>query len=250
MDPPRRTGKAAHDSRLVAWSWTRQGALAPGRRCPWHCASLCTAVGRQSTEGGGSLAAWQCHFGFGTSRAPGAAAEDVVSQPPCLPQGRIRTAVHRRRRGGTPPWTPPPPPPLPMLEADGQNFASAPSAPRGFTLKNFRPAFGSDHRGSQGGGVSQPNPPSDPPSPPFYCIPPPSHRGLEEGQHVAQVWVFKGWCPLSLPSALASLTATAPRSPQYVLPESVRWPLVHSGRGPATRTDQGGRGVQPPCPWS
>ena len=55
--------------------------------------------------------------------------------------GCIGTAVHRRRGGGedTPPLDPPhppPPPPLPMFEADSQNFASAPSVPRGFTLSS------------------------------------------------------------------------------------------------------------------
>ena len=38
------------------------------------------------------------------------------------------------------------------------------------SLKNFRPAFGGDHRGTQGGGRFQPkspSPPSDSPSPPF-----------------------------------------------------------------------------------
>ena len=82
----------------------------------------------------------------------------------------IRTAVHRRRRGGYPtPWTPPPPdappPHLPMFEADSQNFASAPSAPRGLKLWL---ASGGDHRGTQGGGNSSQTPlppPSDPPPP-------------------------------------------------------------------------------------
>ena len=50
-----------------------------------------------------------------------------------------------------------------MFEADSQNFAWAPLAPRGFKLQNFRLAFGADHRGTGGG--SQPNPPSDPPPP-------------------------------------------------------------------------------------
>ena len=46
------------------------------------------------------------------------------------------------------PWTPlDPPPPLPMFEADSQNFASAASVPRGFTLQKFWPAVGGDHRG-------------------------------------------------------------------------------------------------------
>ena len=60
-----------------------------------------------------------------------------------------------------------------MLEADSQNFASAPSAPRGFTLKNFRPAFG---HGTIGGpweeGGPQPPPPQNPPPPPL-----PKHLG-------------------------------------------------------------------------
>ena len=73
----------------------------------------------------------------------------------------IRAAVHCRRRGGTPPMDPPPP--LPMFEADSQNFALEPLAPRGFKLKDFLPAFGRDHRGTLGGGGSQPNPPPPPP---------------------------------------------------------------------------------------
>ena len=55
----------------------------------------------------------------------------------------------------------PTPPPVPMFEADSQNFVSA---PRGFKLKSFRPAFGGDHRRTIGGGGSQPNP-SPPPRP-------------------------------------------------------------------------------------
>ena len=63
-----------------------------------------------------------------------------------------------------PPYTPPPPPllirshtppPLPMFAADSQNFASAPSVPRGFKLQKVWPAFSGDHRGRKG---SQPNP--------------------------------------------------------------------------------------------
>ena len=102
------------------------------------------------------------------------AGQPIQSPPPVPlskglsgPQGCIRTAVHRRRRGGyPPPPLRPPPPPLPMFEADSQNFASAPSVPRGFTLQNFRPPFGGGHRGilGGGGGPSQPPPPSPPPS--------------------------------------------------------------------------------------
>ena len=75
--------------------------------------------------------------------------------------------------------TPPPPPPLPMLEADSQNFASAPSVPRGFKLQKFRPAFG-DHRGPwEEGGPSQTplTPLSDPPPPSNASLPPPPPPG-------------------------------------------------------------------------
>ena len=61
-----------------------------------------------------------------------------------------------------PPLDLPPPSPLPMFEADSQIFASAPAAPRGFKLNNFRPAFGGDQRGTIGGGRSQPTPPPPP----------------------------------------------------------------------------------------
>ena len=68
----------------------------------------------------------------------------------------------RRRRGlPPPPWTPPPP--LPIFEAASQDFALAPSVPRGFKLQNLWPAFGGDHRGTLGGGGSQPNTPPPPP---------------------------------------------------------------------------------------
>ena len=87
------------------------------------------------------------------------------------------------RRGGTspdPPYLPPlgPPPPLPplvMFEADSQNFASAPSVPRGFKFQNLWPAFGGDHRGTIGGGRVRPNPPppSLPPSDPLTPSLPP-----------------------------------------------------------------------------
>ena len=51
-------------------------------------------------------------------------------------------------RGGypPPPLDPPSPrpPPLPMFEADSQNFASEPLAPRRYKLQFFWPAFGGD----------------------------------------------------------------------------------------------------------
>ena len=59
----------------------------------------------------------------------------------------------------------PPPPPLPMFETESQNFASAPSVPRGFKLKKFWPAFGGHHTGTLGGGGFPAKTPS-PPSPP------------------------------------------------------------------------------------
>ena len=105
----------------------------------------------------------------------------TTDRPPPPPKWCIRTAVHRRRRRGVPPAAPPLPPPLPMFEADIQTFASAPSVPRGFTLQNFRPAFGGDHRGTLGGGGSQPNPPPPfrpPPSPPSNTfLPRPTLQG-------------------------------------------------------------------------
>ena len=67
--------------------------------------------------------------------------------------------------GGGPP---PLPPPLPMLEAESQNFASAPSAPTGFKPKNFRPAFGGD-----GGPKEEEGPSKIPLPPPPFQIPPP-----------------------------------------------------------------------------
>ena len=61
---------------------------------------------------------------------------------------------------------PSPPPPLPILEADSQFFALAPSVPRGFKLQTFRPTFGGDHRGPwEEGGPSQTPLPFRPPSP-------------------------------------------------------------------------------------
>ena len=64
------------------------------------------------------------------------------------------------------------PPPLLMFEADSQNFASAPSVPRGFTLQNVWPPFGGDHRGTLERGGSQPTPPPLQTPPPIPPLPP------------------------------------------------------------------------------
>ena len=149
---------------------------------------------------------------------------------PSVPRGftlqKFRPAFggdHRRTLGGGgvpakppkhPPFRPPPPssppPPLPMFEAESQSFASAPSVPRGLKPKNFRPAFGGDHRGTLGGGGVPAKPPtssaSKPPSPPSNtslasgpkplhrryprpngCPPPPIHEQRipsSQGEHV------------------------------------------------------------------
>ena len=73
-------------------------------------------------------------------RAGGGGGKDVLERPYTV--------------GGAPP----PPPPLPMFEADTQNFAAAPSAPRGFKFQNFWPALSGDHRG-RGGLANPPSPP-------------------------------------------------------------------------------------------
>ena len=87
--------------------------------------------------------------------------------------GGIRPAVHRKGERGVPPphGTPSPPPPLPIFEADSQKFClDAFGAQR---IEAFRPAFGGDHRGIQGGGGSQPPPlPFRPPPPPILLIHP------------------------------------------------------------------------------
>ena len=105
--------------------------------------------------------------GDGLKAAAGGAGDGGASRR-CAPDGGWR---YRGRGGGggrdvvERPYTaggggaPPPPPTLPMFEADSQNFASAPSVPRGFRLQNFWPAFGGDHRGTPGGGGSPANPP-------------------------------------------------------------------------------------------
>ena len=80
----------------------------------------------------------------------------LPSSPPPPPS----VAVHRRRRGCPPPPAPPPPPLL-MFEADNQNFASAPSVPRGSTLQKVLARLRRGPQGDPGrrGDPSQPPPP-------------------------------------------------------------------------------------------
>ena len=103
-----------------------------------------------------------------------------LQDPPPLfsiPQPQAhRTAVHRRRRGGTPPppWTPTSPPFLPFqcLRLTAKILHRRLQRQEDLSLKNSWPAFGADHRGTLGGGGSQPN------LPPFRPPPlPPGGRG-------------------------------------------------------------------------
>ena len=98
------------------------------------------------------------------SRAPSQSL--LLSLAVCGGGGGGRDVLERPYTAGgvVPPPPPPDPPlsPLPIFEADRHNFTWAPLAPGGFKVKFFRAAFGGDHRGTQGGGVSQPNPPYPP----------------------------------------------------------------------------------------
>ena len=127
--------------------------------------------------------------------------------------------------GGVPPWTPPPPPPLRMFEADSQNFASAPSVPRGFELHNFRPAFGGDHRETQGGGCV----PAKPPSPPFR--PPPSNTSLAQ--------CSSGGCGIL---AAEGRPPSVPHKTGATVGGTVRDGREAGGRGGWARGYQSGRG--------
>ena len=78
------------------------------------------------------------------------------------PRRCIRTAVRRRRRGGgvTPPG-PPPILPFQCLRLTAKFLLRCLRGQEDFCFKNFRPAFGGDHRGRG-------SPPlHTPPSPPF-----------------------------------------------------------------------------------
>ena len=79
-----------------------------------------------------------------------------------------------------------------MFEADSQNFASAPSVPRRFTLQNVRPLFGGDHRGTLGGGGVPAKPPS-----------PPSDTSLREGVVTGGGGGLSAGPPLHQPSVTA-----------------------------------------------
>ena len=104
--------------------------------------------------------------------------------PPSNTSSRgIRTAVHLRRRGVNLPGHPPP-----------QHFALALLAPRGFKPKTFWPAFSGDHRGTIGGGGSQPTPPPFQTPPPPFLIPP-----CFPGRGVGQEWGSKESQPLEPP---------------------------------------------------
>ena len=92
--------------------------------------------------------------------------------------------------GGVPPLTPhylpplgpPPPPPFRCLRLTAKMLLWRLRCQEGLTFKNFRPAFGGDHRGREGQAEPLPlPPPSDPPppSPPLLmlpCPPPPAKR--------------------------------------------------------------------------
>ena len=121
----------------------------------------------------------------------------LPDNPPPPPKPPLRNVLDQPYTAGGGGGNPPPldPPPLPMFEAGSQNFASAPSVPRGFKPQNFRPAFGRDHRGAEGeGGPSQPPSPSDPLPPSNTSLPlllllhrqPPDCNGLFPGPLAAR----------------------------------------------------------------
>ena len=99
---------------------------------------------------------WPCHM----TCTPQVLDGDVLERPCTVGGG-----------GVSPPPQTPPPPPLPMFGADRQNFASAPSVPRGFTLQTFGPPSAGALGGPwEEGGPSQ-NPLPSPSDPPFQYTP-------------------------------------------------------------------------------
>ena len=92
----------------------------------------------------------------------------MLERPYNVGGGRVPPPLDPPPAPPPPPRDPTPPhPPLPMFEADSQNFASAPSVPRGFKLKHLWPAFGGGRRRTR----EERGPPTVPP--PFQTPPPP-----------------------------------------------------------------------------
>ena len=92
------------------------------------------------------------------------------------PQPCIRMAVHRRRKGFPPPG-PPPLLPFQCSRLTAKILLQCLRCQEDLALKFFRPSFGGDHRGTQGGGMSPPNPPAPPP-PSNTSLPPPTSAGF------------------------------------------------------------------------
>ena len=142
-----------------------RGGGGRGRGCPVR--------GQRGCGGGRGCALWgarECETGM-WSRSCQCPHPSRRHAPPPPPQTRSLPHVgpvgsdvlERPYAAGGGRGTPPHPrPPLPMFEADCENFASAPSVPRGFNIENVRPAFGGDHRGTLGGWGGPANPPSPP----------------------------------------------------------------------------------------
>ena len=152
--------------------------------------------------------------------------------------------------GGVTPPGPPPPPPLPKLEADSQNSASAPSAPRGFQLKNFRRAFGRDHRGTH-----QPNPLSPPPlqtPPPPLLIHPWCHllSFKSKGVGKASSGPQKSHLPTPPPAQSSPSRMLGPGGwrRHFSGPELAHVASMSSAGRCSNATTHSGEGPSPPCP--
>ena len=117
-----------------------------------------------------------------------------------------------------------------MFEADSQNFAAAPSVPRGVKASKLSAAFGRDHRGTQGGGGVL----AKPPSPQMFHLsiakaavaPPLWPRGPEEATMILQACVVawpgvawhggvlaEGSSPYPMPIPLPPPSTTSPPPP-------------------------------------